>query len=45
MKNIGIIHNREWEDGVLKIELYEDTAKEKTQQLLSQHGYHIHIRK
>ena len=26
IKNIGIIHNREFEDGVLKIEFYTDAA-------------------
>lgn len=28
IKNIGIIHNREFEDGVLKIEFYTDAALE-----------------
>ena len=29
IKNIGIIHNREFEQGVLKIEFYEEDAMER----------------
>ncbi len=29
IKNIGIIHNREFEEGVLKIEFYDGTSMEK----------------
>ncbi|MFR7953034.1 MAG: hypothetical protein ACLU4P_05875 [Ruminococcus sp.] len=34
IKNIGIIHNREFEQGVLKIEFYEEDAMEKAIALL-----------
>ncbi len=42
IKNIGIIHNREFEEGVLKIEFYEDAASDKTVQLLRRFHYVVH---
>lgn len=42
IKNIGIVHNRESEDGVLCIEFYEDHAIAKAAGLLSAHGYTVH---
>ena len=39
IKNIGIIHNREFEDGVLKVEFYDDTAMEKAKGLLTKRNY------
>ena len=44
IKNIGIIHNREFEQGVLHIEFYDDKSKTKAQNVLENHGYHIYIR-
>ena len=44
IKNIGIVHNREFEAGVLHIVLYDEAAKEKAMQLLTEHGYRIHAR-
>lgn len=41
IKNIGIIHNREFEDGVLRIEFYNNTAIDQAEQLLSGRGYTI----
>lgn len=41
MKNIGIIHNREFEDGVLKIEFYTDAALEQAKVLLTKRNYKI----
>ena len=41
IKNIGIIHNREFEDGVLKIEFYTDAALEQAQVLLTKRNYKI----
>lgn len=41
IKNIGIIHNREFEDGVLKIEFYTDQALEQTKILLNKRNYKI----
>ena len=39
IKNIGIIHNREFEDGVLKIEFYTDAALEQAKVLLTKRNY------
>ncbi len=44
IKNIGIIHNREFEDGVLRIELYSDEARAKSVKLLSSHNYTLYER-
>ena len=41
IKNIGIIHNREFEDGVLKIEFYTDAALEQAKVLLAKRNYKI----
>lgn len=42
IKNIGIVHNREWEEGVLRIEFHEEASIETAKQLLSAKGYLIH---
>lgn len=42
IKNIGIAHNREQEDGVLKIEFYEPESVASARQILSTKGYIIH---
>lgn len=42
IKNIGIVHNRESEDGVLTIEFYEEDCIEKTRNILSAKGYTVH---
>ncbi len=44
IKNIGIIHNREFEDGVLKIEFYTQTALNTASSLLPRAGYKIYVR-
>lgn len=44
IKNIGIINNREFEDGVLRIEFYEDAAKVKAITILQKNNYHIYDR-
>ena len=44
IKNIGIIHNREYEEGVLRIEFYDDTSRELALQLLKRHRYTIYDR-
>ena len=44
IKNIGIIHNREFPEGVLRIEFYEQDAVEKATALLSKYSYIIHTR-
>lgn len=42
IKNIGILHNREFSEGVLHIEFYEDDAKNAALPLLIQHQYKIY---
>lgn len=44
IKNIGIIHNREFEQGVLRIEFYDKKAVAKATKVLDTNGYHIYIR-
>lgn len=44
IKNIGIIHNREFEDGVLRIEFYDEDSSLHAQELLVRHNYVIHKR-
>lgn len=44
IKNIGIIHNREFEEGVLRIELYEEEAMKQTIALLRQYHYTVYER-
>jgi len=45
IKNIGIVHNREYEGGVLRIEFYEEFSVEKAGTILEGKGYTIHERK
>jgi prephenate dehydrogenase len=45
IKNIGIIHNREFEEGVLRIEFYEEQAQQHAITLLSRYNYRIYERK
>ena len=44
LKNIGITHNREFEEGALRIEFYEEQAGILARKVLKDHGYTIHIR-
>lgn len=44
IKNIGIIHNREFEEGVLRIEFYEQTASDEAIRLLQKHKYTVYER-
>ncbi len=45
IKNIGIIHNREFEEGVLRIEFYDEEAQQKATVLLGRYNYRIYERK
>lgn len=45
IKNIGIIHNREFEEGVLRIEFYDETAQTNAVTLLTRYNYRIYERK
>ncbi len=44
IKNIGIVHNREYEGGILKIEFYEETSIEQAKNILGSKGYTIYER-
>ncbi len=44
IKNIGIVHNREFEDGVLHIELYDQTSLNTTAVLLKKYHYTVYER-
>lgn len=44
IKNIGIIHNREFEQGVLKIEFYDHSAMEQGAALLRKRNYIVYER-
>lgn len=44
IKNIGIIHNREFEEGVLHIEFYDEEAVELASELLKEKNYVVHRR-
>lgn len=43
IKNIGITHNREAEEGVLRIEFYEDSSIAKAVSVLAANGYPTHL--
>lgn len=45
IKNIGIVHNREQEDGVLRVEFYQEESIEKASEILSSKGYTIYHKK
>lgn len=44
LKNIGIIHNREFEEGVLKVELYDEPSMEKAAELLKKFHYTVYVK-
>lgn len=44
IKNIGIVHNREFEEGVLEIILYDEESCAKAAQVLKERNYTVHIR-
>ncbi len=41
IKNIGIIHNREHEEGVLKISFYDEVSANKAMEQLERHRYKV----
>ena len=44
LRNIGIIHNREFEEAVLRVELYDEEAYQKAVALLRKYRYTIYER-
>ena len=44
LKNIGIIHNREFEEGVLRMEFYDELSSVKAANLLRKYRYIVYER-
>ncbi|MGN0506857.1 MAG: prephenate dehydrogenase/arogenate dehydrogenase family protein [Lachnospiraceae bacterium] len=44
IKNIGILHNREFEQGVLRVEFYSEECRQQAIRILTQNGYYIYVR-
>lgn len=44
LKNIGIVHNREFEEGVLRIEFYDEGSSSKAAELLQKYRYIVYER-
>lgn len=44
IKNIGIIHNREYEEGVLRIEFYDERSEDDAKVLLKRNKYYVYER-
>ena len=44
LKNIGIVHNREFEEGVLRIEFYDESSSKKAAELLQKYRYIVYER-
>lgn len=44
IKNVGIVHNREFEEGVLRIEFYEGHSCGRSAELLRKHRYIVYER-
>lgn len=44
IKNIGIIHNREFEEGVLRIEFYDEDSTKRAVELLQKFRYIVYAR-
>ncbi|MCC8142222.1 MAG: prephenate dehydrogenase [Lachnospiraceae bacterium] len=42
IKNIGIIHNREFQQGVLQVEFYDRPSFDKAVELLKRHHYNVY---
>ena len=44
LKNIGIVHNREFEEGVLRIEFYDEGSSKKAAEILQKFRYIVYER-
>ena len=44
LKNIGIVHNREFEEGVLRIEFYDEDSSKKAVNILQKYRYIVYER-
>ena len=43
VKNVGIVHNREFETGSLRIELHDENDVKKAEKVLVGHGYQVTV--
>lgn len=43
LKNIGIVHNREFEEAVLRVEFYEEESLQKAAELLRKYRYTVYV--
>lgn len=44
LKNVGIVHNREFEDGALRIEFSDEVDRKRAEEILTHHRYIIYKR-
>ena len=44
LKNIGIVHNREFEEGVLRIEFYDEDSSHRAAEVLQKYRYIVYER-
>ena len=42
IKNIGIVHNREYEGGILRLELYDEDSVIRAKEILESKSYNVH---
>jgi len=45
IQNIGIIHNREFEEGVLRIEFYDEESRDHSEEILKKRNYIVRKKK
>ena len=43
LKNIGIVHNRDFDKGVLRVEFYEDETLKRAVNVLKQKDYRVYV--
>jgi prephenate dehydrogenase len=44
LKNFGVSHNREDEEGVLRLSFYDSEARDKAHDILAEKGYRLYFR-
>ena len=44
IKNIGIVNNREYEEGILHLEFPDEAMRDQAKNILTESGYTIHLR-
>ena len=44
LRNIGIVHNREFEEAVLRVEFYDEESLKKSVELLRRYRYTVYER-